>query len=568
MENNLRKALFFLFLLVALNSDAQERQNLKPYHVGNGKYTLASINGEQRINQIFDEVRNYMYYDKDDTHFSYYAVRKDSLWGLFSTFGDELLTANYQGVGPGLSNQFIVKQNSKFGIVSFNDVPVLPCQFDWITIQGPNAYCIKLNDKFGLIDTAANQLLPPVYNEIEVASNGPGIQRDDCYEYGSNYDHVRCYGYSDHLYYYKTDSSQGVYDSKRQKFITTGNNYCDILWIIGDNISSDANYLFFEDDNRWIVLNSDGETIITINQNNNSEPIFNSLSFDSTGLNNIQHMYFKEDSGSFICDLKSGKRSKTFQQVYSFFGKIIFIDNGEWGILDSDFNEIARVKKYLPTVENSYTSRPIRHCIGDSHYPVLNHYNLDWHDNLIFICERVDSFDYQIIYKLGIMDYVTGAVVKPKYDNIILHKVANASVFMAITLDPEDHNSYSPKSFDFYSYNLVKLSSIGFESVLKLTGSEDGNHIYILRKENGKIGAVNLLGKIVIPFIYDCYAEFYPNLFILGNNGKNGLFNAKGEVLIPVKYERIEWTKNSQIKACNENGCDYYTRDFILIKDE
>ena len=63
----------------------------------------------------------------------------------------------------------------------------------------------------------------------------------------------------------------------------------------------------------------------------------------------------------------------------------------------------------------------------------------------------------------------------------------------------------------------------------------------VIFKKNGKFGILNTVGNVIIPFKYDEIKICPPNSFIVRVNNQYGVINQSGEYVIPLKmYKRIE----------------------------
>ena len=61
------------------------------------------------------------------------------------------------------------------------------------------------------------------------------------------------------------------------------------------------------------------------------------------------------------------------------------------------------------------------------------------------------------------------------------------------------------------------------------------------QKNNGKYGFIDKQGNIVVPFIYDCVGYFYNGYAMVGNNdtGKNGFIDKLGNLVVPMIYDDV-----------------------------
>ena len=61
------------------------------------------------------------------------------------------------------------------------------------------------------------------------------------------------------------------------------------------------------------------------------------------------------------------------------------------------------------------------------------------------------------------------------------------------------------------------------------------------QKNNGKYGFIDKQGNIVVPFIYDCVGYFYNGYAMVGNNdtGKYGFIDRQGNLVVPMIYDDV-----------------------------
>ncbi|MEX2482932.1 MAG: WG repeat-containing protein [Brumimicrobium sp.] len=74
----------------------------------------------------------------------------------------------------------------------------------------------------------------------------------------------------------------------------------------------------------------------------------------------------------------------------------------------------------------------------------------------------------------------------------------------------------------------------------------------------GKMGAIDLEGKVVIPIRYDDIERHSKNLFVYKLGGDMGLLNNEGEQIISNEYSRVEALNKNLFRLENNNKIDYY----------
>ncbi|MBK8608619.1 MAG: WG repeat-containing protein [Chitinophagaceae bacterium] len=76
-----------------------------------------------------------------------------------------------------------------------------------------------------------------------------------------------------------------------------------------------------------------------------------------------------------------------------------------------------------------------------------------------------------------------------------------------------------------------------------------GNDAIAYTTRDGKIGMLNMEGKVIVPNIYESISGFKGYYAITKRNGLAGMINKQGKVLVENKYEKISIGKNGAIRA-------------------
>jgi len=96
---------------------------------------------------------------------------------------------------------------------------------------------------------------------------------------------------------------------------------------------------------------------------------------------------------------------------------------------------------------------------------------------------------------------------------------------------------YNLNRLNYRLINLLNYAQIP-KSNTNLSAVKPNNLINV--KVNRKYGYVNDQGKMVIPAIFDSYAEFRGEFAKLRYNNKYGIINSQGEIVIPFKFDDIK----------------------------
>jgi hypothetical protein len=93
----------------------------------------------------------------------------------------------------------------------------------------------------------------------------------------------------------------------------------------------------------------------------------------------------------------------------------------------------------------------------------------------------------------------------------------------------------------------MKLEELLNEGVNPLVGGEDitVETDYLKFYEGHKCGIKDKMGKIIVDCVYDdisssVYSFDNQDFFIVANDGKMGALNMLGEIVVPVKYVSLE----------------------------
>ena len=101
-----------------------------------------------------------------------YVAKKDSLFGLISLEGEEILPFEYEDIVSDRLGNIFVKKNGKWGMVNAMNQQLLPCNYDYIAYAWDESgkdtgnYIVVQNDKFGKVSVTGEEVFPCIYDGI------------------------------------------------------------------------------------------------------------------------------------------------------------------------------------------------------------------------------------------------------------------------------------------------------------------------------------------------------------------------------------------------------------------
>jgi hypothetical protein len=70
--------------------------------------------------------------------------------------------------------------------------------------------------------------------------------------------------------------------------------------------------------------------------------------------------------------------------------------------------------------------------------------------------------------------------------------------------------------------------------------------------KDGKIGIINLEGKVIAPNIYESISPFHGSRAITKKDGLYGIINKQGKVLVENKYQKLKVGKYGDVRAIKD----------------
>ena len=79
-----------------------------------------------------------------------------------------------------------------------------------------------------------------------------------------------------------------------------------------------------------------------------------------------------------------------------------------------------------------------------------------------------------------------------------------------------------------------------------------GNDGLAYTTKEGKVGLMNMEGKVVVPNIYESISRFNGYYAITRKNGLAGMINKQGKILIANEYENIKVGRNGEVRGVKD----------------
>lgn len=359
------------------------------------------------------------------------------------------------------------------------------------------------NGKWGYKNSSGNEIVQPIYEDVEEFSEGLGGVRKD-----------NKWGFIDLMgkiiiplkYQYLMPFSEGVASIKLNDkwgcIDKTGKLIIDIKYDFIDQFVKGLAPTYFN--GVWGCLNKNGKTIIPFKYG------VLDLNYDS----NLIRVNF------------GGQMSEEDWSV---------ANGGKWGYIDKSGKEIIPFKfDHAELFRNGYASVTIDNKAGiinqngetilDFKYLYVNLIN----DSMVIVMS--DSM------KNGIYDIKGNEILPIVYDDIFSY---NDSLF-AICLNMKW--AFADKNIKFlttHKYNGLFRLNIGAE-VFPVNIGGIYKPPYADETEGGKWGFVNGKGEEIIPFNYDKVHYVSGGYYFVCKEKKWGVINGKGIEITPIKYDEID----------------------------
>ena len=432
------------------------------------------------------------------------------------------------------------------GLISKDSVFITQPKFEYISsIRNENEILeagIKKGNKFlrGFINQKGEQITPFIYDYVYISGNYLIVEKDKKYgmlDTKGNY--ILSLDYNLIRNYYEFTLIQK--NKKLALFIENHGIVTDFIY--DDLVDIFPNYILLTNNQGDFLLNNKGETIYSVDNN--------------------EELKSMKDSLLIVLNKKSNK---------------MFLRNLENNnLFASGYNEIAFISNLLKVSSNKKTG-------------IVTYKN-----------EIVIPLDFVSIYKFNddyfIVDKDDLKGLYQKSDVVLPLKYKQMNHFLTDYLYVTNNKDLSglydanlnvviPEAYRIYEYyksfylveqnNQLLVFNIDDKSTLKLNSNykfRDKNQYWINKRnyfvlqEGDKYGVVNYKGEIIIPFEYDYLEPIYAsNKFIAKNNNKYGLISHENEIIKPIKFDRAHLVKEAVFFYQKGKLTDSYAAEFDYLE--
>ncbi|MBK9193234.1 MAG: WG repeat-containing protein [Crocinitomicaceae bacterium] len=552
----------FLLCLVTSQLTAQNNEGIKPFMDYAQCYTgFKNAAGFEIWKPEFDWVTPMSIPGQNSQQYCWKVKHGQGLVGLLDWNGKIILPFIYDQIYLSRKDRLTVQLNGLWGIIDQQGNTFLELKYDQISQIGLG-YIVKENGLYGMLNLDFEVVLPLEYDYVDNILLHSGYD-----SYGT---------YSNILYLIKKAGLYGIFDIDKGIVIEPQYGYVEPCW---KDIYCDANvcaFKVFDTLDQTGICNSSGDLVVPLEQR---ETHVFTWQLDSCGTSSVSYAIAEGHEGSTGYNVKNGARTKVYEKLYAFQGRLIFLDGREWGILDSDLSEIYRSGKYLPAYSSDWTTNPIKyHSYSESFIGQGSGYDLSWNDDLIFICKSMNPtlpLDEQE-FEIGLLNYVTGLQTLVKYNHISVRIKDGIKYFWAYSNNGRDKIKEPEMYLETVEVYDENMNKIGAQSYFESGRNSDDNVILtdrltVVKNYEGLCGAISIEGELVVPFKYE-YGELKisgsKNLYLFEMDDKKTLYDGKGNVVIPENYRDISFIEGGTIIAHKEKNVDFYSSGFDLILED
>lgn len=558
---------------------------IKPFQADDGSQTgFVNQTGDTIYQPQFDGVRQAMFYDRD-TFKSYYEVMKNSKdgmnqYGMLSMYGEPIIPIEYErSIQPCFNGCFVMyiedeSENGYCVVSSLNER--LSAVYDEIYADRYLPYVrVYKDDNYGILNEEFKEIIPPIYKFVE---------RKHHYERDS---------YTSLKYeYYEVESENGFGIADLKGNILVLPHYQSVQPRLL-NRRCEKTEVFFEVQNNanlWGVLGKDGREIVPQRYAEIACFIPEEFAHNFNGEFNcssptLAYCFVEEAGYSVVYNLVSGKKSRHYSGLSLVGDRILFQDEGSFGILNDVLIPIMQTDsfelsfnpefEFISPAQPYFRSDKSRKYASDEEVLKFDLTVLQARDNVVFFRSRENP------QKMGLMNYVTQKRIANCYDSILLRRVNTEDFYWAFKTDLLNPN----QRMDLYNEDMKLVRTMELSAIQLLEPfdhtfqSNSSTRIFVVKSRDDKIGALNILGDTVIPFVYSKFnfdshqyswpgkkkAET-PELCFFGKEDAWELWNTNGDCLISNSYVEIRkeyWPIT--FFRCEKNGLfDIYTENYEL----
>ncbi len=509
----------------------------------------------------FEKAFQVYHYSWNNAQWGGWIVKLNNKFGVIDTEGKMTVKPQYESLEQvsESAKYLIARSDDKFSIITTKGEVIQPFkEGDLWTDAGE--YFFYEGGKTGMFNRSFGVKIPPVYDDIEVGESEIEYWTDSFY-YDRYY--VRYYWVNDAL------GALGLCDSTGKEIIPTKyHNISPITY--RSKCLKEHEFFQVEFMDKYGIVNRSGKEVVPLK--------FEQLYYHNFIQGSCEKKVHEFAIGNYddgkkrICqafNLRTGEVSEIYEELTPFDRFFIYKNKKEYGLLDEHF------KPVLKELELNLSSYKRNGMDGRE--------NLTSIDNVLFL-EHPYTTKRRRLKKIrihndhiGLINFLTGKSIDPKYDVIEIRK-ENKEVY------------YWAKSYQEIGER-IKLD-IYDEQMQLITTHHFGDEIHLeqpyydcrkyeweyLFSKSGKVGRINAKGDVIIPFNYEFIGELGDrkckgSTVQLQKDSLNGVFKLTGEKVIPCQYDWLGKTshgnyigiKDDKYTALNENGEVLYKgKDLIL----
>ena len=413
------------------------------------------------------------------------------------------------------------KENNMYGLMDLDGNKITDAIYEKVSslTNKPGNISVKKEGLFGVLNSKGEEIIPIKYNSIS--------GDDFCLE---------AYGYALSGYIVSIKTDTGI----MYGYIDYNGNE-----ILKPEFETITRVLEYDDkDDIYLVVRNNGKKGVF----KNGKQIID-FEFQSINYSNTSNVFIVEKTGKY--GFFTNKGNEILSPKYSKYqlaGNYISVQNdGENKLFDLNGN-LINTDTYLTMIEVKNSSYFI--AIKENGYYSVISKEFQREGNYTFITY---AFDDLFIYnteegKTGVLDVWEGVKIEPTY-NLILN-IEGTKLLEAINDETGDVDIYNSKLEKVSTINGGIVEKVNNNYIVVYSNSEmqyfdkEGkqvnnievypNHeIYSIQAEDGKWGFCDKAGNIVVSCEYDIVSELNEYGFsAIKKNGKYGAINAKGEIVL------------------------------------
>ena len=430
----------------------------------------------------------------------------------------------------------LVQQDGKYGIINKGDTIIIPLEYDSLIRLAdyePQMFIAKKGSFFGLINKKNQAEIPFEYDRIHLLSNG---------HYGGHY-------YSS--LYVEKDGKVGLMRTNGSMELACKYDYIDVSCQQVDCPKSGVQY-YVAIDGKYGYVNPDGSEAI-------------SLKYEELNAKGFSGLIRARNDGlvGLMDTLENFVVPQEYEQLYDEYmwrypNLTAFKKNGKWGLMFGPYDSMTTILP--PTYDSVFTDYTFK-----DHFIIINNgkWGLTDTNGKEVIAPKYEqiqamddgTFGYKLDGRWGFMNNKGFHHCSPRYDSIYDNDknwclVTRGDRYGICKTSGKQiaEPVYNAPIWDDYIH-WEEIFYAGRIALSKGGWSDD---------DNCKMGVIDSNGRVLLPFVYECYDDLvynYGSTLIARKNGKEVLINAQGKEVYLGDYDHIEKRRR---------GYEFYT----LIKGD